>query len=656
MRMSRPLHALAVATLASALPLAAWADTTLNLDTGATGTSGGDILFNPGVSISPQGAAQLYDYGVSPDSVLNPDTYVNLPGLNYHPITIHGLDLAVNDVFAVQTNGGNYGLAMLTAVSSGSVTLNYLTYNPSGTKIQGGTVTLGGPTPQSIAMVQNNYSFIPPGAPNYGIAPGTLFIVTGNLLAAPGSQAVLQNPANALPVALNGSSVSVTVNGTTVHPAFYYALPTQLGLVLPSNTPVGTGTITVSYGGPTSAPAPIVVVSHAFGFDFYGGALAVATDNADGHPIAITNSAKPGETIVFWGSGLGADTNDDDVNPPTHFDNLSGITALYFGSVQVPIAYQGRSPYQGVDQVAVTVPANSPTGCAVSVVAVSGTGSTAVVSNFVTMPIATAGGVCVDPLAFVSPAQAAALSSQNTVRFGALKVFEIIGVSQPTSTATASFYGIDGASLLGYLSTTQPSLGSCIVTHSSLLPPFVPFPLTGLNAGSIAITGVDGMQPLAQQPSEPGVYVASKLPPGFVPASGGTFTFTGTMGTDVGSFSGSLTVPSQIVWTNPISAPAVSRAQGLTVNWTGGAGAGFVQISGQSGAYIGQSIPTFVCNAPLSARTFTIPPAVLLAMPPGSGELTLGGCTNPASFTPPPGLDFGYTMALPETGTSIVFN
>jgi uncharacterized protein (TIGR03437 family) len=158
-------------------------------------------------------------------------------------------------------------------------------------------------------------------------------------------------------------------------------------VVLPSNTPLGTGTITVSYGGQTSAAFPITVVASAFGFDYYNGALGVATDNNDGHLITAANSAMPGETIDFWGAGDGADTKNTDLGPPTSFDNLGGITALYIGGVPVPIAYQGRSGYQGVDQVAVTLPSNVPLGCAVSVVAVIGSGSAATVSNLVTIAI-----------------------------------------------------------------------------------------------------------------------------------------------------------------------------------------------------------------------------------------------------------------------------
>jgi uncharacterized protein (TIGR03437 family) len=647
--------------LASALPLAALADTTLNLDTGATGSSGGDILFNPGVSISPQGTAKLADLTSAVSAEFGFFSEAILASMTYSTAPIAGSSLVVNEVFAVHTNGGNYGAVMLTAVSSGSVTLQFVTYNTSGTKIQGATVTLGGPGAPAVSLVQNNYSYILPSAPNYGIAPGTLFIVVGSSLAAPGSQAVLQNPSNALPQTLNGSSVSVTVNGTTVHPAFYYAIPTQLGVVLPSNTPVGTGTITVSYGGQNSAPAPISVVAHAFGFDFYGGALAAATDNGDGHLITTGNSAKPGETIAFWGTGDGADTNNSDVNPPTHFDNLSGITALYLGNVQVPVVYQGRSGYQGVDEVVITIPANAPTGCAVSVSAVSGSGNTAMVSNFVTIPISTNGGTCVDPLAFVSPAQASTLAGQATVKFGAVSIGQttmpnaVGGGTATTDSATAIFESIGGSSLTGYQSSSRPSLQSCYVTQSGSATPVNPFTFTGLNAGSVSVAGPAGTQTLTSNPGFPGTYIAETLPAGFVPASGGSFTFTGTGGTAVGPFTAGLSLPSLLTWTNASSDGTVSRGQGVTVNWTGGTGSGFVEISGGSAAASGAFSASFVCDAPASAGTFTVPASVLLALPAGNGSLSVSSYTIPSEFSAS-GLDFAYTMAYWTTSINATYN
>jgi len=663
--MSKFLHSLAAAVLIAAAPLAASADTNLNLDTGTTGSSGGDIIFTgsglavvgsatqaPIGLVGPTIFALEYNQGVASVALLESEK-----GLySTAPITA-ALNFAVNYVVAVHTNAGNYAALLVTALSSSSITLQYLTYDISGTLLHSGTATLqsgSGTAAPTITLVQNNYSFILPNAPNYGIAPGSLVLISGSGMAAPESSASpLQDPSKALPTILNGSQVTLAVGSTSVNPAFYYAIPGYLAVVIPSNTPTGTGTISVSYGGQTSTPFPITIVPHAFGFDYYGGALAAVTDNGDGHLITTTNSAKPGEQIVLWGAGDGADTNNTDVSPPTHFDNLSGITALYFGGVQVPVEYQGRSGYQGVDQINVQVPANAPTGCAVSVVAVTGSGASALASNIVALPIAASGGTCSDPLAFVSPSQASMLSGLTTVRLGGVIIGQSTDAGMESDTAEAIFESINGSLLTGYLSSKQPSAGSCFVTQSNSTTPVSPFTFTGLDAGTVSVQGPAGTQQLATIPGEPGIYSALELPAGFVSA-GGTFTFTGTGGADVGPFSDAVNFTNPLVWTNSGSDGTVSRASGLTVNWTGGASNTFVQIYGYA-ASTGFSA-SFVCNVPVSPGTYTVPPAVLLALPAGSGALSVSNYTNPQFFSSTPsGLDFAYGMGVASTDISATY-
>ena len=649
--MHRLLHYGAIAAMALALPLAALAQTNLNLDTGTSGASGGDINYN-GTSVTPVGAAQLADLSTAFSSefnVLASSGFLAtlLQQQDYSTAPIGSSSLVVGEVFAVHTNGGSYAAAMVTAASTGSITIEYLTYTASGTKIQGATVSLGGPGVPTVTKLVNNYANVDPAAPNYGIAPGSLLIIKGFNLSAAGSPLVLQDPSKALPSTLYGATVSVKVAGTTVQPAFYYAFPTQLAVVLPSSTPVGTGTLTVSYGGQTSAPVPITVVASAFGLDTYGGGLAAVTDNSDGHLITTSNSAKPGETVLFWGSGVGANKKNTDVSPPTNWDDLSGITAFYLGGAQVPMAYQGRSSYQGVDQVAVTIPLNAPTGCAVSVVAVSGS----LVSNFATIPISTSGGTCVDPLSYYSPSQASTLSSKTTVRFGGVL---IVQSTEPTAAivneAIASFDSLSGSQLTGYQSSNRPSLGSCFVTQSNSSTPTSPFTLTGLDAGSLSVQGPVGTDPLTLVTT--GTYLA-QLPTGFIPVGGGTYVFTGTGGADVGAFTATVNFNTPLVWTNSTSDGTINRASGVTVTWNGGLSGTFAVISGYSSAN-GFSA-SFVCDAPISAHTFTVPTPVLLSLPAGTGDLVVSNYTNPASVTIP-NLDYAYAMGYASTSIDATYN
>src|SRR5205823_3513370 len=104
-------------------------------------------------------------------------------------------------------------------------------------------------------------------------------------------------------------------------------------------------------------------------------------------------------------------------------------------------------------------------------------------------------------------------------------------------------------------------------------------------------------------------------PAGFIPATGGPFTFdNGSGGSDVGHFTKTLDMPAPIVWTNQTNITAVNRGQGVTVTWSGGAPGTFVTITGSSAATVnGRNLSTaFTCQAPVSALSFTVPSHVLL--------------------------------------------
>ena len=371
--------------------------------------------------------------------------------------------------------------------------------------------------------------------------------------------------------------------------------------------------------------------------------MAAVTDNGDGHLITPNNSAKPGETIVFWGSGAGADTNNDDLDPPVSFDNLNYITQLFIGGVQVPIVYQGRSHYQGVDQIDVTLPQNVPTGCAVSVVAVSGAGSSALLSNTVTLPIAANGGPCSDPLQPIGSAEAATLAGHALVKFGFLSLAQTTDTAGISKTASAQFASILGTSLFAYLDNALPSLGSCVVYQQPTEPPPLnnPFNLQGLLPGTILVTGPNGTQALNTVASGPGLYTGT-FTSGFIPPTGGPFTFAGQGGSDVEAFNAPLNFPNPLFWTNESAESAITRSQGVTVNWTGGDPDTYVQITG-SATTVGVTV-SFTCDAPVSPATFTVPAAVLLALPAASGGIAVGNFTLPNSFSAT-GLDFGFAAS-----------
>src|SRR5262245_33943044 len=92
-------------------------NTSLNLETGATASSGGDILWN-GSTITPQGNATAVAIGDIPFSVAGLSVLTNLPGYSRSPIAAS--DLRVNNVFAVHTNANRYAKVLVQANSGGS--------------------------------------------------------------------------------------------------------------------------------------------------------------------------------------------------------------------------------------------------------------------------------------------------------------------------------------------------------------------------------------------------------------------------------------------------------------------------------------------------------------------------------------------------------
>jgi hypothetical protein len=151
-------------------------------------------------------------------------------------------------------------------------------------------------------------------------------------------------------------------------------------------------------------------------------------------------------------------------------------------------------------------------------------------------------------------------------------------------------------------------------------------PLTqvGLDAGTITFTGPAG--PPVTLPLELGIkgMYGAILSAGAIPSSGGTFTFTGSGGADVGSFTSTVTLSNPIFnWTNQSVAATVDRTQGLLVTWTGGNPDTSVVISGTSTSTASGLLAGFGCRVAAEAGQFTVPSYILLGLPGGSGGVNM---------------------------------
>ena len=528
------------------------------------------------------------------------------------------------------------------------------------------------PAPNSV---QNPGSNFLPGLPGYGIAQGSIIAVYGANLS---GTSLVQAQTLPLQTTLNNTSISVTVGSTTVNLFMVYTLNSQLAAVLPSNTPVGNGTLTVTYNG-QSGSTPIVVVASAVGLltaNETGQGPGIAT-HVDNSLITATNAASTSEEIQLWATGIGGLTGGaSDGAAPGAVQFSTANVAIYVGGTKLDpsaIKYYGRNPSDpGLDQINIILPANI-TGCQVSLAIQTGTGASAYVSNTVTLAIAASGSTCSDQNGFSVSGLTGAFNTNGTASIGVVNLqqstFSIAGLgSTSTASGSASFLKYTPTEFTESTSAFQPSIGSCIISIQNSLNTGTPNPPTGLDAGTqIGVTppagSVFNMTPTA---SQKGYYSTafgsvSQISPG-------VYQITGPGGADVKAFTTSLTVPPNLTWSNQaaVTGSPIVRANGVTITWTGGDPSSYAFIEGYStnnnpnnaSATLGA---LFICIAPISADSFTVPPAVTLSLPGSgsagsnpSGLIALGTTSTPKTFSAG-GLDFGYATSTSFVGSSVVW-
>jgi uncharacterized protein (TIGR03437 family) len=202
----------------------------------------------------------------------------------------------------------------------------------------------------TVTQILNNYSLINAGS----VAQGAIFIVKGSFLS--DQTTALQSVP--LQTTLVGVRMEITVAGTTTFAPMYYALPQQLAGILPSNTPLGNGTLIVRNNGRSSAPAAINVVRSAFGMLTVSGdgtGAARLQDASQGYQeLSPTRATNPGNYLVFYGSGIGATAGNETVaqtGANASGDLTSIPTVVTIGGKNATVLYRGRTEFPGLDQI-----------------------------------------------------------------------------------------------------------------------------------------------------------------------------------------------------------------------------------------------------------------------------------------------------------------
>ena len=542
----------------------------------------------------------------------------------------------------------------------------------------------------------NAASYVAMGLPGGGIAQGSMFIVKGTAFGNCGTVVASAFP---LQTAMGATSIRVTVAGTTVNTRMIYVVacrtngPDQLAAILPSNTPIGTGTLNVIYQGRTSASVPIRVVANSFGMFTrnQNGSGQVIVQNfvstTDTPTNGLLESARVGQTEILWGTGLGAVNPTSEVDGPVPGD-LPLDVEVYVGGKKANVTYRGRSGCcAGIDQIVFTIPAGLE-GCYVSIlVRLNG-----VTSHAGTMSVATNGKVCAEPSSLTSAditkIQKTGAINISSILLNRIKVdLNIPGqgaIKGDLDNGEGQFrrYGSSAevmASLAGSIAglTGSPSPGSCVVLGFPIGPdddafaaavPDVREPTgTKLDAGAILrLNGPTGNKQLPRQTGQDGqidgYYLSGEnFLGGGLPELGiavlplylnpGTFTVDNGAGSaQVGAFTSSLVIPPNVTtWTSHIPGSSIPRTQDLTFTWSGGNAGELVVITGASAAKTIFAGARFICVERAQAGTFTVPGWVVSALPPSgiiggvaAGFLTFGTTlAQPSRFTAT-GLDLGY--------------
>jgi uncharacterized protein (TIGR03437 family) len=491
--------------------------------------------------------------------------------------------------------------------------------------------------------VYNSASYTLAEFPNGGIAQGSIFVVFGTGL---GPSAIVYNSSLPYQTILGGTSVSVIVNSTNVACLMFYTSAAQVAAILPSGTPVGTGTITVTYSGVISNAVPIKVVKNALGLftrNQQGSGPAVVEDSNNNYNSYLY-AFQPGETVTFWGTGLGPIGGNDATTPPN--GNLPGTTVTAsVGGQPAVVQYAGRSGYAGEDQLNVTIP-SGVSGCFVPVYfTVNG-----VTSNFVTIAVSSAGPICSDPNLFTT-SDLQNITNYQTLRAGEIVLeqysLDITGLPialepEESDSGTGMFGSFDANTLLSSMGGLSPEVAiseGCMVYQFGSGEHFVdPVSPKGMDAGpAINVTGANGTRQILK--TSTGNYATQFVYPtiGGNPTEfliPGNYTLdNGAGGKDVGPFKVNITVAPVVGWSNRNSITTVPRNQPLTITWNGGSGdvyiVGYSPLTVDASANSFSGAGEFVCMTPASAGTFTIPAAVLSALPASAvikeSNYSLGG-------------------------------
>jgi len=552
---------------------------------------------------------------------------------------------------------------------TGTGSLNSTTFAITFSFTGPGSITTGGggtttPTP-TISLVADSASY------STNIAQGSLFIVKGSNLSPSG---FIQLSYPLLPTTSNGVTVTFTPaaggSGTPAYLVYLLNQPSvnQLAAVLPSTLAAGSYNVTVSYNSATSAPVPVTVVQRrfeVFSRDASGTGLAIVQNYISATQIDYNSfttgtlstgytisPAKPGQTLIAWGTGLGPISGGDNGPAPAFNFAANGVNVqVIVGGESITPAYAGRAPgFSGEDQINFTLPPDVPTGCTVSFqVSVNGALSA---PTFISIAPSASASACVSPI--FTTAQLQNFDQGQTYTIGG---FDLVQITETVpSLGTVKVDSISGGftQYTGFqLAAVPPVLTSSAATGACQVIPLSGSRSsvvaggsgTGLDAGVVTLNGPSGSnltnQALTETSNSYYLTIGEEGLSTPIPGSpngklvAGTYTLAGAGGKDVGTFNTSLTLGSPLTITGGLPS-VVNRSSNLTINWTGGNATDLVEIVGLAEIISGTGTNTtvtgaeFVCTTTAGPGTFTVPSSILQQLPAVTAAAIAAGTSSGA--------------------------
>jgi uncharacterized protein (TIGR03437 family) len=450
--------------------------------------------------------------------------------------------------------------------------------------------------PFSDFFVSNDANYSSQGA----VAPGSIFTVSLNA-----KFGLLHD--------VEGIAARINVGGRTVDANILSGDLVRFRALLPAETPLGDGVMTVTANGLTSGEARIRILPRRFslygvppGEIYWPRTFASAQIRAaDGsvRPLSLKRSARPGETLLLSGTGMG-------VGAPADLE-------VIVGNERAKILSAGPSGLQaGVDEVAIEVPQGIE-GCFVPLwIRFVDSGD----MDQLGVAISSGGGACADlPREVVEVPDAERALNVGLVNLSTRVAVFGRGPYVSTPPGTCRLGGTPAGEIdFSYYDFNRDSVGEAL--HVETPAGIEDWRWSFWYAG----------------------YASADAGMSRLPAIGEYRLDNGVGSQKVGPFQARVQVtPVSFLWTNDDMPTLIGRGDDLAMTWEGGDAAGFAVIFGSLYSTSFQTV--FQCVARADQRSFAIPSFLWSATAITRIAVTIG--YEPDWRTtrfPAPGLDLAY--------------